>query len=162
MSVQEKMTAIADAIREKTGRSDTLTLDEMAEAIGSISSSGIDTSDATATAADIAKGVTAYAGGQKITGTVKVGNPIHSTGTPSYIVNEVSGSEVKFINIEATAQEDALIRNGSTFRATASASHFGDATAADVREGKTFTSANGVKITGTMIITLDGEPPVAE
>lgn len=37
MSLKEKMTAIADAIREKTGQPGTLTLDEMAAAIGTIS-----------------------------------------------------------------------------------------------------------------------------
>jgi protein-tyrosine phosphatase len=37
MSVNEKMSAIADAIREKTGSTDRLTLDEMATAINSIS-----------------------------------------------------------------------------------------------------------------------------
>lgn len=36
MSVNEKMTALADAIREKTGRTDTLTLDEMVTAIQEI------------------------------------------------------------------------------------------------------------------------------
>lgn len=37
MSVNEKMTAIADAIREKTGESEPLSLDEMAEAIAGLS-----------------------------------------------------------------------------------------------------------------------------
>jgi hypothetical protein len=36
MSVKSKMTAIADAIRKKTGKTGTLTLDQMAEEIGSI------------------------------------------------------------------------------------------------------------------------------
>jgi hypothetical protein len=36
MSVNSKMTAIADAIRLKTGRTDTLTLDEMASALNNI------------------------------------------------------------------------------------------------------------------------------
>ena len=37
MSVKSKMTAIADAIREKTGKTGTLTLDQMAEEISGIS-----------------------------------------------------------------------------------------------------------------------------
>lgn len=40
MSVHEKMTAIANAIREKTGGTDALTLDQMAEAIAGIESGG--------------------------------------------------------------------------------------------------------------------------
>lgn len=42
MSVNEKMTAIADAIREKTGGTDALTLDGMAEAIPSVYEAGKD------------------------------------------------------------------------------------------------------------------------
>ena len=40
MSVNEKMTAIANAIRGKTGGTDPLTLDQMAEAIAGIESGG--------------------------------------------------------------------------------------------------------------------------
>lgn len=40
MSVNEKMTAIADAIRGKTGGTEPLTLDEMAAAISSIETGG--------------------------------------------------------------------------------------------------------------------------
>lgn len=40
MSVFEKMTALADAIREKTGGSDALGLDEMAESIGEVYDKG--------------------------------------------------------------------------------------------------------------------------
>ena len=40
MSVNEKMTAIADAIRGKTGGTDALTLDQMPEAIAGIESGG--------------------------------------------------------------------------------------------------------------------------
>lgn len=40
MSVNEKMTAIADAIRDKTGKTDTLTLDQMATEIAGIETGG--------------------------------------------------------------------------------------------------------------------------
>jgi hypothetical protein len=40
MGVNEKMTAVADAIREKTGGTDLLTLDGMAEAIAGIQAGG--------------------------------------------------------------------------------------------------------------------------
>ena len=40
MSVKEKMTAIADAIREKTGGTEEMTLDAMAEAIAAIETGG--------------------------------------------------------------------------------------------------------------------------
>lgn len=43
MKLKEKMTALADAIRSKTGKTETLTIDGMIEAVGSIESSGGDT-----------------------------------------------------------------------------------------------------------------------
>lgn len=40
MSVKEKMTALADAIRGKTGGTELLTLDQMVDAINGISTGG--------------------------------------------------------------------------------------------------------------------------
>ena len=50
---RENIVAIANAIRNKTGKDKELTIGEMIEDINSISSSGEDTSDATAAASDI-------------------------------------------------------------------------------------------------------------
>ena len=106
----------------------------------------VDLTGDTVTADMLAKGVTAHgADGELVTGIIKEGNPNHKTGTPSY-----SSGIAKLITIKSTATEDAIIRKDSIFSASAYASDFGDATVDDVAKGKTFTSYDGLKLTGTM------------
>ena len=104
---------------------------------------GTFTNDAIATASDIASGATAYVNGAKVTGNVAV-----TTNGVKYMASSIE-KNVSYLDTKYAIRADRLFRNGSTITLRSSLSNFGDATAADVASGKTFTSSAGLKITGT-------------
>lgn len=125
---------------------------------------GILTADATADADSIELGKSAYVNGKKIEGTLTSKNEIKAvakktelSSTPIIIPNYgQSTMPVLKHTIEvslADTSKPVLLKGDikKTVVYNEAGSIYGDAKASDVRVGKTFTSSNGMKITGTLV-----------
>ena len=127
---------------------------------------GILTADATADADSIELGKSAYVNGKKIEGALTSKNEIKAvtkktelSSTPIIIPNYgQSTMPVLKHTIEvslADTNKPVLLKGDAkkTIVYDEAGSIYGDAKASDVRAGKTFTSSNGVKITGTLSVS---------
>lgn len=113
-----------------------------------VPASGIDTSDATATADDIAKDKTAYINGGKVNGALP--DYLSDKGA-TFAANytQVSDYNDSMFLCRGSNSGDKILRDGAYANVYVRKNVFGDATAEDVAEGKTFTSTAGLKVTGT-------------
>ncbi len=142
VTMRTPMSAFGDATASDVISGKTFTSKSGLKLTGTYTPSfGIDTSDATATASDIAKDKTAYVNGEKITGTVSV-----TTGKVAYSTKEITGYSSSII---AASYPITAMFKGGQVGLSIPLSQFGNATAADVAAGKTFTSSAGLKVTGT-------------
>lgn len=127
---------------------------------------GILTSDANADANSIESGKSAYVNGKKIKGTLAGENDIKATTKKT----ELSSNPITIpgygqstvpvlkhtIEVSLADTNKPVLLKGDAKKTVVydeAGSIYGDAKASDVRIGKTFTSSNGLKVTGTLVVS---------
>ena len=107
---------------------------------------GYDTSDANVTKHDLPLDITAYGPNGKIEGMVDTYGPNESVGC-SFNSMTYNPSN-KTLTVKGDLGNPIMLRDGCSTTVSVGGNRFGDATAADVAYGKTFTSAAGLKVKG--------------
>ena len=152
MSTQgDKLKAIADAIRAKEGSSDPIAANDFPARIAAIETgTQLPTLTNPGTAADMAQGKQLIdQNGEIVTGTLR-----ESTAGSGYTVIDTTPTlNSTNLQLDYTFEMDRIMRKDSILNMMCPISNFGNATAADVAAGKTFTSEAGVKVTGTASIS---------
>lgn len=141
-----RASAFGDALPEQVTKGTTFTSAYGVNIEGTMEpgSGGVNTSDATATAEDIAIGKTAYVNGEMVTGTIEDGDTWHYYYNGGVSAYEEDGA----ICFDHAFDKDVLYRKGE--RIILAHSDLGDALPQEVVKGRTFTTSKGVKIEGTM------------
>ena len=128
---------------EQTVSRDAGTVGLVSVIVKPIPSAYIKTSDATASAGHIVDGETAYVDGNKVTGTLKKYDGSQLEGL-------VAGADENNVIVVTHFEDPNYVEGNSYVYSNVPLEGFGNATAGDVLSGKTFTSADGFKVQGTI------------
>lgn len=152
----ETLYEIADAIREKTESTDAIAVTDMASKIAGIEIGVVlPTLTNPATAEDLPYQKQAIDGeGNLIVGTTSEISSGSSGGIAATDLIQPSQKNSYYIAHSFVANESKFVRAGANLSFDVLGSMYGDATAADVAAGKTFTSAAGVTVAGTATIGM--------
>ena len=149
---------ICNAVRAKTGKAGDLVSGDLPRAINSIeTNSGIDTSDGTATENDIAYGKIAYVDGEQVIGNIPDETYIDTNANVEWDTRNKKLTLYSYPTERVIiGTERVYIEDGEKYidvdyaELSCQGSYLGDATVNDVKNGITFTSQNGLKLTGQL------------